>query len=324
MKTLYLFAAVSSFSLVASDLSTYDLLLEQDKFRQLQQQLEQDTQLPARDILVLQLKSMLGLGQVEQAELLAEKALQQYPQDAELLRLAALNQFNLAQQSSIFSAGSYARAGLALLKQAMAANPGDLETQHSLIGFYLQAPAIAGGDTEEATRLAKAMAEKHQPEGTLAAIDVLMDDDKLAEAIALAEQQLQQHPKHPALLGTYANLLSLNNQASKAFLHYQKAAVAATDLSEQQSYYYQLGRLAATAEQNAKTGQQALLNYLAFYQDSDNTRFSWAQLRLAQIYSLQQQQDKARDLLQQIKNQQQDDDKLQTELKKLEKQLKQA
>lgn len=47
MKTLYLFAAVSSFSLVASNLSTYDLLLEQDKFRQLQQQLEQDTQLPA-------------------------------------------------------------------------------------------------------------------------------------------------------------------------------------------------------------------------------------------------------------------------------------
>ncbi len=31
MKTLYLFAAVSSFSLVASNLSTYDLLLEQDK-----------------------------------------------------------------------------------------------------------------------------------------------------------------------------------------------------------------------------------------------------------------------------------------------------
>ncbi len=221
------------------------------------------------------LKSIAGVGcQVEQAELLAEKALQQYPQDAELLRLATLNQFNLAQQSSIFSAGSYARAGLVLLKQAMEQNPGDCGNSTQLDRVLSASSCYLQVATRRATQLAKAMAEKHQPEGTLATIDVLMDDDKLAEAIGLAEQQLQQHPKHSALLGTYANLLSLNNQASKAFLQYQKAAAATTDLSEQQSYYYQLGRLAATAEQNAKEGQQALLNYLAFYQDSDHARSS--------------------------------------------------
>ena len=324
MKTLYLLAALSSFSLPASDLSSHDLLLEQDKFRQLQQQLAQSTDLAEKDLWVLQLKTMLGLHQSEQAETLAAKALKAYPQDAELLRLAALNQFNLAQESSIFSAGSYAKAGLALLKQAMAADPADLETQQTLIGFYLQAPAIAGGDTDEATRLAKAMAEQHQPEGTLATMNVLMNDDKLAEAITLAEQQLQQYPKHPALLGAYANLLSVNDKPANAFIQYQKAAAAATDLSEQHSYYYQLGRLAATSQQDPQLGQQALLDYLAFYQDSDNARFSWAQLRLAQIYLAQKQQDKARELLQQIKNKQQDDDRLQSELKKLEKQLKKA
>jgi hypothetical protein len=324
MKTLYLFAALSSFPLLASDLSSYDLLLEQDKFRQLQQQLGKTSNLPDKELWALQLKTMLGLRQSEQAEQLANQALKAYPKDAELLRLAALNQFNLAQESSIFSAGSYAKAGLALLKQAMAADPADLETQQTLIGFYLQAPAIAGGDTEEAKRLAKTMAEKHQPEGTLAGINVLMDDDKLPQAIQLAEQQLQQYPKHPALLGAYANLLSLNNEPANAFIQYQKAAAAATDLSEQQGYYYQLGRLAATAQQDPQLGQQALLDYLAFYQDSDNARFNWAQLRLAQIYLVQKQQDKAKELLQQIKNQQQDDDRLQSELKKLEKQLKKA
>ncbi len=324
MKTLYLFATLSSFSLLASELSSYDLLLEQDKFRQLQQQLNQASHASDKKFWVLQLKAMLGLRQSEQAEQLAEKALQQYPQDAELLRLAALNQFNLAQDSSIFSAGSYAKAGLALLKQAMAANPADLETQQSLISFYLQAAAIAGGDTEEAARLAKTMAEQHQPEGSLATIELLLDDDQLPQAIALAEQQLQQYPTHPALLGTYANLLSLNNDPANAFAQYQKAAAAATDLSEQQSYYYQLGRLAATAQQDPQLGQQALLGYLAFYQDSDHNRISWAQLRLAQIYLLQQQQDKAKDLVQQVKTRQQDDERLQSELKKLEKQLKKA
>lgn len=186
MKTLCLFAALSSFALLASDLSSYDLLLEQDKFRQLKQQLTKASALSDKELRILQLKTMLGLRQSEQAEQLANQALEAYPQDAELLRLAALNQFNLAQESSIFSAGSYAKAGLALLKQSMAADPTDLKTQQTLIGFYLQAPSIAGGDTEEAKRLAKAMAEKHQPEGTLVTIDLLMNDDKLQDAIELA------------------------------------------------------------------------------------------------------------------------------------------
>ena len=57
MKTLYLFAALSSFPLLASDLSSYDLLLEQDKFRQLQQQLGQANNVPNKELWVLQLKS---------------------------------------------------------------------------------------------------------------------------------------------------------------------------------------------------------------------------------------------------------------------------
>lgn len=324
MKALYLIAALSSLPLFASDISSYALLLERDQFSQLQQQLGQAPQLANRELLILQLQSMLGLRQSEQAEQLAGRALKQYPQDAELLRLAALNQFNLAQDSSIFSAASYAKEGLALLKQSIAADPADLKTQQTLIGFYLQAPSIAGGDTKEAKKLAKAMAENYQPEGTLALIDVLLGDDKRPEAIELAEQQLHQYPEHPALLATYGNLLSLDDKPDRAFVQYQKAAAAATDLSEQQSYLYHLGRLAATEQQNLQTGQLALEGYLAFYQNSDHTRTSWAQLRLAQIYLLQKQQDKAKELLQQIKNQQQDDDRLQSELKKLEKQLKKA
>ncbi|MBU1620272.1 MAG: hypothetical protein KJ556_11130 [Gammaproteobacteria bacterium] len=324
MKALYFIAVLSSFPLFASDASSYDLLLERDKFSQLQQQLGQAPQLANKELLVLQLETMLGLRQSEQAEQLANQALKHYPKDAELLRLAALNQFNLAQDSSIFSAASYAKEGLALLKEAMAAAPQDLKIQHILIGFYLQAPSIAGGDTKEAKKLAKAMAEKHQPEGTLASIEVLMDDDKLPEALKLAEQQLQQYPAHPALLAAYGNLLSINKEPAKAFVQYQKAAAAATDLAEQQSYLYHLGRLAATEQQNPHTGQQALEGYLAFYQDSDHAKTGWAQLRLAQIYLVQKQQDKARQLLPHIKNQSQNDKRLKNEVKDLEKQLKKS
>lgn len=324
MKTLYFFAALSSFTLGASDLSSYEQLLERDKFNVLQQQLGTVTDLANKELLILQLKTMLGLRQSKQAEQLADKALVQYPKDAELLRLAGLNQLNLAQDSSFFSAGSYAKAGLNFLRQAVAADPSNLSAQQTLIGFYLQAPAIAGGDTEEAQKLAKALAAKYQPEGTLATVDVLLKDDKLTEALALIEQQLQQQPQHATLLGTHANLLSLNKDHATAFAQYQKAAAAATDLSEQQSYFYQLGRLAATEQQDPVAGQQALEGYLAFYQDSDHARFGWAQLRLAQIHLIQNQQDKAKKLLLQLKKPQQDDDRFQNELKKLTKQLKKA
>lgn len=324
MKTLYFFAALSSFALTASDLTSYQQLLEQDKFTQLQQQLGNSTDLNNKELLVLQLKTMLGLRQSEQAEQLADRALAKYPEDAELLHLAGINQLNQAQDSSFLTAGSYAKAGLDFLQRAVKADPSYLQAQHALIGFYLQAPAIAGGDTGEAKKLAAAMAATHQPDGTLAQVDVLLDDDKLTQALQLLEQQLQQHPEHPTLVGTYANLLSLNKDHTTAFAQYKKAAQLASDLSEQQSYYYQLGRLAATEHQDPLTGQQALEGYLAFYQDSDHPRLGWAKLRLAQIYLIQQQQNKAEQLLQQLDPQQQDDDRLQKELKKLTKQLKKS
>lgn len=324
MKLLYLLASLTSLSLSASDLSTYQLMLEQDKFRLLQQELGSDAALENKELLVIQLKAMLGLRQSEQAEQLCKKALERYPQDAELLHLAAVNQFNLAQDSSIFSAASYAKAGLALLKQAVAANPQYLDAQQTLIGFYLQAPSIAGGDEEEARRLAKALSDTHQPEGTVVTIEVLIADDKLDDAVRLAEQQLLQHPNHSALLATYAMLLTRKDDVAGAFSQYQKAITASKDLSEQQSYSYQLGRLAATSSADPVLGQQALEGYLNFYQDSDHSKFDWAQLRLAQIYLRQQQNDKAEALLLQLKNKDSDDDKLTAELKKLQKQLKKA
>ncbi len=61
MKTLYLFAALSSFSLLASDLSSYDLLLEQDKFRQLQQQLEPGHSTTYPDMLGPAVKNYAGV-----------------------------------------------------------------------------------------------------------------------------------------------------------------------------------------------------------------------------------------------------------------------
>ena len=80
--------------------------------------------------------------------------------------------------------------------------------------------------------------------------------------------------------------------------------------------------MGANAQQNPEAGLQALEGYLAFYQNSDHAKTGWAQLRLAQIYLVQKQQAKAKELLPQIKSQLQDDDRLKSELKKLEKQLK--
>ena len=327
MKLFYMLASLTSFSLVASDLSSYQSMLEHDQFSQLQQQLGQEIQLnhqPNKELLLIQLKAMLGLRQSKQVEQLCNKALLSYPQDSELLHLAAVNQFNLAQDSSIFSAPSYAKAGLALLKQAVAANPDDLDAQQTLIGFYLQAPSIVGGDEKEAKRLAQVMSDKHQPEGAVVTISVLLSDDKIDDAVALAKQQMQLHPQNSKLLASYAGLLTKKDDLAGAFLHYQKAVAAATDLSEQQGYAYQLGRLAATAEQDPLLGQQALESYLSFYQNSDNKQFDWAQLRLAQIYLRQQQKDKAKALLLQLENKDTDDSKLSSELKKLHKQLKKA
>lgn len=267
-------------------------------------------------------QALMGLEQTEAAAEFLQQAHNTFPKDADLLQLAAMNQFTLAQQASIFSAAGHAKDGLALLKQAVSLAPEDADLQLNLIGFYLQAPGIAGGDDAEGKKLAQALALKDPVAGPLAQAMVLNNDEKTDEALQVIDKALQQQPQQARLLAQKAVLMLEKKQTAEAAALYQQAAELATKPQQKYSYLYQVGRLAAVEQQDKAAGKAALQQFIDFYQDGENQQLPWARVRLAQIHLQEQNKTDAEQALQPVLALAEKPEKLEKELKSLQKQLK--
>ena len=316
-------ASFQNFAEVTADLTSLQELLDRHKYRALSAQIEQipnHQQQP--ELALLKAKAMYLLQDTETLDSWMEQLLKDNPTHAQLHYIAALNKFNLAQEASIFSAPGYAKDGLALLKQAVALDPNDLEIQSGLIGFYSGAPSIAGGDEKEAQRLADAMFAKNPVQGSVQKAILLLGDDKEDEAKALIEQQLATQPQDVDLLEMKAAILTKQNQDKAAFELYEQAANLAQKSKDKYPNLYQVGRLAAAKQQDASKGIAALEQYINFYQGSNDRQLAWAKLRLAQIHFAQQNFDQAKALVQQLRSEKNEQEKFIDELKAFEKQLK--
>ena len=316
-------ASFQNFAEVTPDLTSLQELLDRHKYRALSAQIEQipnHQQQP--ELALLKAKAMYLLQDTDTLDSWMEQLLKDNPTHAQLHYIAALNKFNLAQEASIFSAPGYAKDGLALLKQAVALDPNDLEIQSGLIGFYSGAPSIAGGDEKEAQRLADAMFAKNPVQGSVQKAILLLGDDKEDEAKALIEQQLATQPQDVDLLEMKAAILTKQNQDKAAFELYEQAANLAQKSKDKYPNLYQVGRLAAAKQQDASKGIAALEQYINFYQGSDDRQLAWAKLRLAQIHFAQQNFDQAKALVQQLRSEKNEQEKFIDELRAFEKQLK--
>lgn len=297
--------------------------LEKDQFKNIEKHV---TTLPtfASDVTLQQAhaQALIGLEQTEAAAEFLQQASKSFPKDADLLQLAAMNQFTLAQQASIFSAAGHAKDGLALLKQAVSLAPDDGELQLNLIGFYLQAPGIAGGDEDEAKRMTQALAGKDPIAGPIAQAMVLNSDEKTEDALKAIDQALQQHPQHSRLIAQKAQLLVSKKQMKEAVALYQQAAQHSEKPSQKYGYLYQIGRLAAVEQQDKTAGKTALEQFISFYQYGENQQLPWARVRLAQIHLQEDNKSAAEQALEPVLALTNKPEKLEKELKSLQKQLK--
>ncbi len=310
----------SQTDVTASQIETW---LEKDQFKNIEKHI---TTLPtyASDVALQQAhaQALIGLEKTEDAADFLQQARTAFPKDADLLQLAAMNQFTLAQQASIFSAAGHAKDGLALLKQAVNLAPDDADLQLNLIGFYLQAPGIAGGDEAEGKKLAQALAAKDPVAGPLAQAMVLNSDEKTDDALKVIDQALQQQPQQPRLLAQKAVMMVSKKQMAEAAALYQQAAQAAEKPKQKYNYLYQIGRLAAVEQQDKAAGKAALQQFIDFYKDGENPQLPWARVRLAQIHVLEQNKTDAEQALEPVLALADKPERLEKELNSLQKQLK--
>lgn len=323
------FCSQLTYAQVTADKTSIELLLAKEQYSKTIDALQQQPDYASNaDWQVLHIQALMGLQKNEDADELMVKALQQFPKHAELYHLAAMNKFALAEQVSIFSAPGYAKEGLAQLKQAVQLAPEQARFQLTLLGFYLQAPGIVGGDQKLARQMAAdlqqaAAVQKADPvDAVIAQSMVLQSEEKTAAALQLLDVQLQQAPENVRLLVQKANLLRSDKQDAAALPLYQQAVKLAEKPGAQHQYLYQIGRIVALTGQGTVVGKAALQQVIAFYQDGEGQSLPWARLKLAQIHLAEQDIGAAQQLLQPLLALDTPSDRFAAEVSALQKQLK--
>ncbi|MBL9214053.1 MAG: tetratricopeptide repeat protein [Opitutaceae bacterium] len=155
-----------------------------------------------------------------------------------------------AQKAGLFAKLGWAAKCLAAYERAVALDPANVDARFSLMGFYLQAPALAGGSPEKALAQAAAIKELDSYRGALAAASAHAASQRFDLAFAEYEAALRIRP------GDYAAL-------------------------------FQLGRLAAVSGQQADRGLAALRACLAQPTPEGQPGHAQAQWRLGAILERQ-------------------------------------
>lgn len=267
-------------------------------------------------LLALLGRTQAGLHNMERAEELLEKAIKYDSNNADYQHWYGTASCNLASNASMFSALGYAKRCKKAYEAALQLAPENPRSYIALGSYLAQAPGIAGGDKEQALMLAQQLKQRNELQGWLLQLkltdiaDATAFSQLLAEAAPLRNRPEPYFKRAMLLAGKedYSSAAALLQQAI------QQAAVDDDAKASVNESLYQLARCAVLGETAIAEGIAAMQQYLQDNPASD--RYDWAQFRLAQLYLLSDQADKAVAITQPLLAAT-DDDKLKAELKKL-------
>lgn len=267
-------------------------------------------------LLALLGRTQAGLQNMERAEELLEKAIKYDANNADYQHWYATASCNLAGSASMFSALGYAKRCKKAYQAALTLAPENPRSYIALGSFLAQAPGIAGGDKEQALELAQQLKQLDALQGWLLQLKLANIADEAAFNQFLADAELLQ-TRPEAYFQRAMQLAAQDNYSDAITLLQQAIQQPAVDNDATASINesrYQLARCAVLGKTAVAEGIAAVQHYLQDNPASD--RHDWAQLRLAQLYLLSDQADKAVAITQPLLAAT-DDDKLKAELKKL-------
>ncbi len=189
-------AANSEFNLAAiAAFDEHNLIHAKEMFKQ---SLEQN----GSDVIALQYlgKIALNQGELDDAEEYIEAAQILAPINAEIHFDLAQIMGSQAQDASIFSVTGYIRKSLEGYKKAAQLEPEMISYRQGLMGFYLAAPGIVGGDKELAMVEAKAIAELDQMMGIVAIANVYQATGLHQKLKELYENAQESFPDNPRII----------------------------------------------------------------------------------------------------------------------------
>ncbi len=255
---------------------------------------------------LMQARLLMSQNDLGSAEEKIESLVSEFPKNAEAFYWQGVIKGNLAQQASIFKAGSYAKQSKKSFEKATKLDPEFVPGYLGLIQFYLRAPAIAGGSTKKAIKVAESLTAINQLQGTLSQLTIAQDQDDdewQARLVSRLQKQFPTSPEAQVAAGFYYQGQEEFEQAYKAFKvatgYNSKSAETHNESAEQAKFsaIYQLGRNAVFSELYMEEGIAALKGYLQMDVPRNMPSKEWATYRLSKLYVMTNQPKLAKPIL---------------------------
>jgi tetratricopeptide (TPR) repeat protein len=162
-------------------------------------------------------------------------------------------------------------------EKAVELDPKTVDARESLIQYYLQAPAIAGGSVDKAKEIANEIVKLKPAEGHRQLGNIYYKEKNLGEA----EKEFMAMAKaDPAYASGLANYYIIQKQYDKAFALFENEL---KKNPEDMMAMYQIGKTSALSGQRLEQGEASLKKYLTYEPQKNEPSHAGANMRLAQI-----------------------------------------
>jgi tetratricopeptide (TPR) repeat protein len=210
-------------------------------------------------------------------------------------------------QDSVFSALSYAGKSLDGFTRAVELEPSSVQYRNALMQFHIQAPRIAGGDTDIAKQQIAKIKELDAKAGIRAEIDFAFSQDEEEQAGKLLSAAKLTYSDIPDFFFTAGMIQQRKENYAQAMVELTEAIgkQADTEDSVKAKYnaMYQLGRTAVLSETNLEVGIKSLKTYIGETPDVEGLiPKPWAEFRLANLLALNAQKDQAKAIYLRLSN----------------------
>lgn len=198
----------------------------------------------------------------------------------------------IAADANLFKQASLGPKMKSAWEKAVQLDPKTVGARESLIEYYLQAPAIAGGSVDKAIEMANEIKKIKPAEGHRQLGNIYYREKKFAEA----EKEFIAMTKADATLTPgLANFYVLQKQYDKAFAISDEAL---KQNPEDMAATYQIGKLSALSGLQLDRGEAALKKYLSYQPQKNEPSHAGATMRLAQIMEKRGKKSEAKSLYQ--------------------------
>ena len=175
------------------------------------------------------------------------------------------------------------------LEQAVALDPHSADAHEGLMTYYLQAPALFGGDLDKARAESAAIMNIDPARGYETQALILQHEEKTAEAIASFQKAIALAPKTMSMRFELGTLYDEQQRYAESRAVWQDMIKADPKYA---AAYYRAGRTAVLSGEHLQEGEQALKTYLQFpASDPSPAAAHW---RLGNLYEKMQRKEQAR------------------------------